>query len=82
MMDNLEIADIDLEDIEYNEFDLFELPPDYQETQEQIEADQQGQEEKDKCERLFANAEITKQNKEKKFAKMQEKLARLNNFIL
>jgi hypothetical protein len=52
-MDNLEIADIDLEDIEFAEIDLFELPEDYQETPEQIRAEKQWKEQKDLCELVF-----------------------------
>jgi len=81
-MENIEIDidDIDLSDI--GEIDLYELPEDYVETPEQIEADRQWAEEKANCERLFVNAEITRQNKEKKLAKQIERAKKFNNFIL
>ena len=79
-MENIVIYIDDLSDI--GEIDLYELPEDYQETPEQIRAEKQWQEEKDKCERLFANAEITRQNKEIKLAKQTERAKKFNNFIL
>ena len=81
-MDNLEIADIDIEDIEFQEIDLFELPEDYQETPEQIRAEKQWQEQKDLCELVFIREELAEKNLFAKEIKKQDKIRKLNNFIL